>query len=37
MRERELARVAGEITMLDEERRLLIGRYATEQIAETST
>jgi hypothetical protein len=30
---RELARVAGEIRALDEERRRLIGRYAAEQIA----
>jgi hypothetical protein len=30
---RELARVAGEIRMLDEGRRLLINRYAAEQIA----
>jgi hypothetical protein len=29
---RELARIAGEIRALDEERRQLIGRYAAEQI-----
>ena len=30
---RELARIAGEIRALDEERRRLIGQYAAEQIA----
>jgi hypothetical protein len=30
---RELARVAGEIRALDEERRRIIGRYAAEQLA----
>ena len=30
---RELARIAGEIRALDEERRRIIGRYAAEQMA----